>query len=142
MESPLKEGTLSISTLSEGLEELGGKVKSYVGANKQTVIAGAALGTVATAGVLGTLATVKKRKTTKKKTTKKRKTTRRRTYKTKKGKRIRRTPHTAGKGRDRSTRRIRYTKKGQPYVIMKSGKARFIKKSSAKRSHKRKGGRY
>ena len=54
----------------------------------------------------------------------------------------RRTPHTAGKGKDTSHRRIRYTKKGQPYVILASGKARFIKMSSAKQSHKREGGRY
>lgn len=56
--------------------------------------------------------------------------------------RRRRTPHTAGKRRDRSTKRIRYTKNGQPYVILRSGKARFIKSSSAKRSRKLKGGRY
>ena len=49
---------------------------------------------------------------------------------------------TAGKAKDRSTRRIRMTKNGQPYVILKSGKARFIKKSSARLSRKRKGGRY
>lgn len=54
----------------------------------------------------------------------------------------RRTPRTAGKGRDRSTKRIRYTKNGQPYVIMRSGKARFIKKRGARASHRRKGGRY
>jgi len=80
----------------------------------------------------------KKTKRKKKKTTKKRKVSRRKTKK----KRIRRTPHTAGKGKDRSTRRIRYTKKGQPYVLNKKGQAKFIKKSSAKRSHKRPGGRY
>jgi len=57
-------------------------------------------------------------------------------------KRKRYTPHTAGKGKDRSHKRIRYTKKGQPYVIMASGKARFIKKSGARRSHRTKGGRY
>jgi len=61
---------------------------------------------------------------------------------TRRRRRGRRTPRTAGKGKDTSRRRIRYTKKGQPYVIMASGKARFIKKSGAKRSHKRKGGRY
>jgi len=54
----------------------------------------------------------------------------------------RKTPHTAGKGKDRSTKRIRYTKNGQPYVIMASGKARFIKKSGARNSHKKNGGRY
>lgn len=59
-----------------------------------------------------------------------------------KKKRGRRTPHTAGKRRDTSHRRIRYTKNGQPYVIMASGKARFIKKSGAKRSRSRPGGRY
>lgn len=57
-------------------------------------------------------------------------------------KRVRRTPRTAGKGKDRSTKRIRYTKNGQPYILLKSGKAKFIKKKSAKLSHKRKGGRY
>lgn len=54
----------------------------------------------------------------------------------------RRTPHTAGKRKDRSRRRIRYTKRGQPYVIGKDGKARFISRKSAKSSYKRKGGRY
>ena len=51
-------------------------------------------------------------------------------------------PHTAGKRKDTSTRRIRFTKTGQPYVILSSGKARFIKKKSASNSRKRKGGRY
>jgi hypothetical protein len=52
------------------------------------------------------------------------------------------TPHTAGKRKDTSRKRIRYTKKGQPYVIGAHGKARFIKKSSARNSRKRSGGRY
>jgi hypothetical protein len=34
------------------------------------------------------------------------------------------------------------TKTGQPYVILASGKARFISKKSARLSRKRKGGRY
>ncbi len=49
---------------------------------------------------------------------------------------------TAGKRKDRSTRRIRMTKNGQPYIILANGRARFIKKSSARRSRKLKGGRY
>ena len=49
---------------------------------------------------------------------------------------------TAGKRKDTSRRRIRMTKNGQPYVILASGKARFIKKSSARLSRKKKGGRY
>jgi len=93
-----------------------------------------------TAGISRYVSTKTKKKTTRKKsakTSRKKKTTKRKTKK-----RGRYTPHTAGKGRDRSTKRIRYTKKGQPYVITRSGKAKFIKKSSAKRSHKLKGGRY
>lgn len=54
----------------------------------------------------------------------------------------RRTPHTAGKRKDKSHRRIRYTSRGQPYVIGAHGKARFISRKSAKSSYKRKGGRY
>jgi len=53
-----------------------------------------------------------------------------------------RQPHTAGKGRDTSRRRIRFTCHNQPYVIGRNGKARFIKKSSVRRSRKLKGGRY
>jgi len=41
-----------------------------------------------------------------------------------------------------SSRKIRTTKNGQPYIILASGKARFIKKSSASSSRKRKGGYY
>lgn len=54
----------------------------------------------------------------------------------------RRTPHTVGKRRDTSRRRIRYTSKGQPYVIGAKGKARFISKKSAKSSYHREGGKY
>jgi hypothetical protein len=99
------------------------------------------------AGLVGGLVgRATKRRSTKSKKNKRtnsksrRKRTKRKT--TKKGRRIRYTPRTAGKGRDRSTRRIRHTKNGQPYIILKSGKARFIKKSSARRSRKIKGGRY
>lgn len=49
---------------------------------------------------------------------------------------------TAGKRKDTSHRRIRMTKTGQPYIILASGKARFISKSSARKSRKLKGGRY
>jgi hypothetical protein len=51
-------------------------------------------------------------------------------------------PYTAGKRKDTSRRRIRYTKNNQPYVILASGKARFISKRSVSSSRKRKGGRY
>ena len=99
------------------------------------------VGGVVLGGGLVTSAIVKakRKKSVKRKSTRKKAVTRRtRTIKRK----SRRTPRTAGKGKDRSNKRIRYTKKGQPYIIMASGKARFIKKSSAKSSHKLKGGRY
>lgn len=51
-------------------------------------------------------------------------------------------PHTAGKRRDTSHRRIRYTKHNQPYIIKADGRARFISKKSVSRSRKLKGGKY
>jgi gas vesicle protein len=81
-----------------------------------------------------------------KKSTKRRKSSnkysRKRNHSHKTKKRGRYTPHTAGKGKDTSHKRIRQTKNGQPYVIMANGRARFIKKSSARRSRKTSGGRY
>jgi hypothetical protein len=69
--------------------------------------------------------------------------TKRRSYASKRTKRRGRyTPHTAGKRKDTSMKRIRQTKNGQPYVIMASGKARFISKKSAKAARKKRGGRY
>jgi len=53
-----------------------------------------------------------------------------------------RKPYTAGKRRDTSHRRIRYTKNNQPYIILASGKARFIKRSSVRNRRNRKGGTY
>jgi membrane protein YqaA with SNARE-associated domain len=51
-------------------------------------------------------------------------------------------PYTAGKRKDTSKRRIRYTKNNQPYVILANGRARFISKKSVRMSRKRSGGRY
>lgn len=58
------------------------------------------------------------------------------------GRRKQKQPYTAGKRKDTSHRRIRFTKKGQPYIIKRDGRARFIKLSSVKRSRKLKGGKY
>lgn len=94
---------------------------------------------------LGISALVRARKK-KKKGSKKKKTSnknsRKRIYRSKKRKGKRYTPRTAGKGKDTSHKRIRYTKKGQPYIIKADGRARFIKQTSATRSHRQKGGRY
>jgi len=135
-----------LSNLSEGTQNvLKGAfttVKGFATSPTGAGVVGAVAGVGGTLAVMGVAKRVKKRKKTTKRKTTKRRTTKRRTTKKRKSSRVRKTPRTAGKGKDRSTKRIRYTKKGQPYVIMKSGKARFIKKSSAKRSHKVKGGRY
>jgi len=101
-----------------------------------TAIAGGAV--AAGVGVaLGVNSLVKKRRK-KAKSKARRKTT----YSRRKRKRKTKYARTAGKKRDRSTKRIRMTKTGQPYIILASGKARFIKKSSARNSRRRKGGRY
>jgi len=127
-------------------ERLFNKVTGFIRGNPIVSTAGVS---IATSGVVAGLVSRRKKTTKKKKsktktrkTKKKKRTTRKRTTRKRKRKKYRTTPRTAGKGKDRSTKRIRYTKKGQPYVIMRSGKARFIKKKSAKRSHRLKGGRY
>lgn len=114
------------------LSNVGQLIKSHPIATTAT---SSALGVgVATGVALRALSSSKKSSKRRRTSHKKRKTVRHH-------KRGRHKPRTAGKRRDTSKRRIRYTKKGQPYVI-KNGRARFIKKSSAKSSYKRKGGRY
>lgn len=118
---------------------------------------GAGVGGVAIGSVLGGIAVAKSRKSSNRRRRKsKARRSRKKRYHSRKGKKLkfgskawrkkysrkRRTPRTAGKGKDTSTRRIRYTKKGQPYIILHNGRARFIKNKSAKSSHKRKGGKY
>jgi len=137
MKTALKNNVISRTKSITGL------VTDFVRTNP--IISGGAVALGGSAIVTGLVVAARKRKKksktasktrkSRKKTTKKKGTIRRKT----KG---RRTPRTAGKGKDTSTKRIRYTSKGQPYVLMKSGKAKFIKKTSAKRSHRQKGGRY
>lgn len=117
-------------------------ISEFVRSNPVVSGGAVALGGAAITAAAVTVVRKKAKKSTKKKTA--RRTTKRKVKKKKRGtcKLRRKTPRTAGKGKDTSTRRIRYTKKGQPYVITKSGKAKFIKKCSAKRSHRQKGGRY
>lgn len=108
----------------------------FVKANIGTI--GAGIGGIALGGGVVYLATRKRKSKAKAKRQKSKYHTRRKKsfhYKQKK-------PHTAGKRKDTSHRRIRYTKHNQPYVIMANGRARFIKKSSVRRSRKLRGGRY
>jgi len=127
----LKEDVLSaIDTLKDGISA------NPLGAVAVAGGTGVVLGGTVGAGVVA--ATKRRKKKSKSKNSRK-KRSRSRSRKRRKG---RRTPRTAGKGKDRSTKRIRYTKNGQPYVITRSGKAKFISKKGAKASRKRKGGRY
>lgn len=102
---------------------------------------GAVTGAVVGGVIVGAVSIAKKRKKKSKSKSSRKKNSRSKSRRRGR-RRSRKTPRTAGKGKDRSTKRIRYTKKGQPYVITSSGKAKFIKKSSARQSRKRKGGRY
>lgn len=112
-------------------------IKQFVSTNPvgTAIGAGVAVGGVAV-GTVAIARAVKKRRSTKRKSSRKKRTS------SGKKKRKPKYARTAGKGKDRSTKRIRMTKNGQPYIILRSGKARFIKKSSARQSRKRKGGRY
>jgi hypothetical protein len=112
-------------------------VLSYLKQNIGTI--GAGVGGVALGSAVGYLAG-SKASASKKRRKSKSTNRKRRVYTHKKGRRY--TPRTAGKKRDTSHRRIRQTKNGQPYIILASGKAKFIKKSSARKSRKKKGGRY
>jgi len=86
-----------------------------------------ALGGIAVVG--RRIASRKKRKATSKK---RKKSTKRKTRRTTKKRRS---------GLTRATKqKIKFTKNGQPYVITRSGKARFIKRSVAKSARRRKGG--
>jgi uncharacterized membrane protein YcjF (UPF0283 family) len=108
---------------------------------------GAGVGGLAIGAIVGSIAS-SSGNLSKKSTTHKRKN-RRRTATHSKKRKGRITKHkrhtyakTAGKRKDTSHRRIRQTKNGQPYIILASGKARFIKRSSARRSRHKPGGRY
>ena len=160
----------AIRILEEGYENVISNIGEFTEglSTPQLAIGAAGVGAGVGAGAVAIVSAIRKKVTKKrKKVTKKKKKTKKRKLKFgsaayrkkfKKGRRRRtplqkrrrkiisrkgrQTPYTARGGKDRSTRRIRHTKHGQPYIILRSGKARFIKKSSAKRSRKMKGGRY
>lgn len=100
------------------------------------VISGAVLGIGAT-GLTAGVVKLTKSKSKKTKASSKRKKATKKTKRTKKTKKRKST-----KKKKVNTRKIKYTKKGQPYVLNSKGQAKFIKKKSAKLSKKRKGGRY
>jgi len=122
-----------------------------IGAGVGGAAIGAGVGSVVTAGIIKKRAKKSKRKakhkSSKRRTTHKRKLkfgskAYRKRYLGKRRHHKQRKPHTAGKRKDTSHKRIRYTKNNQPYIILSSGKARFISKKNVHRSRKLKGGKY
>jgi len=131
------------------------KVKGALG-NVSPAVAGAAIagGVGVGAGLAGVAALRKRRKKTAAKKSRKKKGRKlkfgskawRRKYSRRRKNKHRTSSH--GRLRYHSHRKrpsgkgIHYTKHGQPYIILSSGKARFVSKRGARASRKRKGGRY
>lgn len=149
---------MGLDQIQDGIGNTITKIQGIVGSASPTVVGSAAgAGAVIGASVIGIAALKKRRsKKTKKKSRSSRKKRKGRGRKLKFGSKAYRKKY-LGKGKHkhrssaggkltrhthRKTKGIHYTSKGQPYIIMSSGKARFIKKSGAKRSKKQKGGRY
>jgi len=122
-----------MSEITDGISGIIASGKGLLDNPLATAIGGAVVGATVTGAAIAGASAIKKkrRKASPKKSGSRR--SKRKSYKY---------ARTAGKGKDTSHRRIRMTKNGQPYVIMASGKARFISKRSARLSRKRKGGRY
>jgi len=121
---------MGLDGLSEGISGL---------STTQKIIGAVAVGSAVGLGVLAvSKIRKKKRKTAKTKKSKKR-ARKKRGVKHKVSRRGKSKKHKVG---HRGTKQIHYTTKGQPYIILSSGKARFIKKSSAKARKKQKGGYY
>jgi hypothetical protein len=122
-------------------------------------IVGGAAAIAGIAGVAAVATVIHRRKKSRKRKTRSNKSTRKKLYRSKKrklkfgskayrkrylkhGRKKQKKPYTAGKRKDTSHRRIRFTKRGQPYIIKSDGRARFISLKSAKISRRRRGGRY
>lgn len=126
---------MALESLKDGLQLSINSVKE----NPITTAVGAAgAGVVLGLGAAALVGAVKRRKTKRRKS----RNSRKRNRSSKRRKKRYKYARTAGKRKDTSRRRIRMTKTGQPYVILANGRARFIKKSSARSSRRRKGGRY
>lgn len=137
----LEKAKTQIKPVVANVERILSPITEFTRANP--LISGIALGGtagVATSAIVGAVRKRSKRKSTRKKTKRKskkrtRRRTRRRTTRTKR--RVKKKWYGKTRGK-----KIKYTKNGQPYVILKSGKARFIKKKRSKRMKKMKGGYY
>lgn len=123
----------------EGSNNVIDYVKNLAGTHPVASIAGATIGGGIIGSIIGGKMSSRSNKTHRRhKKVKKSHSKKRRTHNHKK----RRYPHTAGKRRDTSHKRIRFTKRGQPYIIQRNGRAKFISNRSVSQSRKRKGGKY
>lgn len=96
---------------------------------------------IGTTGLVAGATTLIRRKKAKKKTAKKRKRkTSKRTKKACKRKSKKKPKRKFGLRKAVRSKKIKTTKNGQPYIILANGRARFIKKKSARIARKRKGG--
>lgn len=134
-----------MSTIAAGIKNVYttavGEAKTLLGNPIATAAGGAVVGATLTGATIAIASKAKKARR-KSRSKKSRRTTRRSTRRNRKTRKRTKYARTARKRKDTSTKRIRMTKNGQPYIILKSGKARFISKRSAKASRRRKGGRY
>ena len=110
------------------------KIKDFIG--EHPIVSAAAVGVVATAAAAGIVyaATKKKNKTTSKKKAAKRTTKRKAAKKKAKPRTSKRRTRKSGYGSEaaynrKGGKKVYKTKNGQPYILLASGKARFIKKS-------------
>jgi ribulose kinase len=142
---------MEMDTLQNGLSTAIGEVSSFVRENPVAVGLGTAGIVGVGAGIVAIASTSSKRKSKKKSSRKSKKSKKSKSRKLKFGSKAYRKKYLGHKKRKKSYskvtkrtshKRIRYTKNNQPYIILPSGKARFIKKTSARQSKKRKGGRY
>ena len=136
---------INFQGLQGQLLAIGEDVKTFITEKPlATVGVGAGLA-AATGGVIITAVTRKRKKTTRRKARTKKGRSRDRKFRSKQkhelayvrrkrkaGKKITRPRYKTKKSKKRSGK-IYYTKKGQPYKILRSGKARFIKKSKGRR---------
>lgn len=117
-----------------------GEATEYVRKNPVTSAASVAGGVLAG----GTVVQIVRNRSKKRAASKTKNKTSSKTKKTKSSNRKRKSNKSKkNKSGSKSSRgKIKHTKKGQPYIILPSGKARFISKKSEKARKKRKGGYY
>lgn len=121
----------AMSSITNGITGITTDVKEYLGTSTSAAIGGAVVGSAVTGAVALGIAAAKS------KSSKSRTKSKRRITHTKRGwkqdrKRFNKRQKWEVAYRKRKARKghkkgVRYTKNGQPYIILKSGKARFIK---------------